>query len=161
MTFSWGGLTEGPTTYAEEHPPADAVTHLSSVKVLSMDKLDIGPQVEGGPAVFATLMTEKFSGGIEGLGHADHVRVVQPDGSQIVAGVERIVGTVDGRSGSFVLTCYGFGDRPGSAQGYWTVVPGSGTGELAGLRGRGAFTVRQEPDGSWRAEDSFTHWFER
>ncbi|TDC10528.1 DUF3224 family protein [Nonomuraea longispora] len=161
MTFAWGGLTEGPTTYEEEHPPAHAVTHASSVQVLSMDKLDIGPQVEGGPAVFATLMTEQFSGGIVGVGHADHVRVVQPDGSQIVTGVERIVGSVDGRSGSFVLTCYGFGERPGSAQGCWTVVPGSGTGELAGLRGRGAFTVRLEPDGTWRAEDTFTHWFDQ
>ncbi|WP_246079829.1 DUF3224 domain-containing protein [Nonomuraea mesophila] len=104
--------------------------------------------------------TEHFSGGIVGVGHADHVRVVQPDGSQIVTGVERIVGSVDGRSGSFVLTCYGFGQRPGSAQGYRTVLPGSGTGELAGLRGRGAFTVRLEPDGTWRAEDTFTHWFD-
>ncbi|MFC7585463.1 DUF3224 domain-containing protein [Nonomuraea antimicrobica] len=105
--------------------------------------------------------TERFTGGIEGTGHADHVRVVQPDGSQIVAGVERIVGTIDGRSGSFVLTCYGYGDRPGAGRGFWTVVPGSGTGELAGLRGRGAFTVALGPDGTWRAEDSFTHWFDK
>ncbi|MEU6711507.1 DUF3224 domain-containing protein [Nonomuraea sp. NPDC046802] len=161
MSFTWGGLTEGPTAYAEEQPPPDAVTHTSSVEVLTMDKQDIGPAVEGGPAVFATLMTERFTGGIEGTGHADHVRVVQPDGSQIVAGVERIVGTIEGRSGSFVLTSYGYGDRPGAGRGFWTVVPGSGTGELAGLRGRGAFTVALGPDGTWRAEDSFTHWFEK
>ncbi|GAA3684554.1 hypothetical protein GCM10022224_056570 [Nonomuraea antimicrobica] len=55
MSFTWGGLTEGPTTYAEEQPPPDAVTHTSSVEVLTMDKQDIGPAVEGGPAVFATL----------------------------------------------------------------------------------------------------------
>lgn len=59
-----------------------------------------------------------------------------------------------------VLTSYGFGDRPGAGQGHWTVVPGSGTGELAGLRGRGAFTFELRPDGTWRAEDSFTHWYE-
>ncbi|TDD11116.1 DUF3224 domain-containing protein [Nonomuraea diastatica] len=161
MNFTWGGLTEGPTSFAEEPPPPDAVTHTSSVEVLTMDKQDIGPQIEGGPAVFATLMTERFTGGIEGTGHADHVRVVQPDGSQIVTGVERVIGSVGGRSGMFVLTAYGYGDRPGRGQGFWTVVPGSGTGELAGLRGHGAFTVELGPDGRWSAEDSFTHWFER
>ncbi|MFC5828898.1 DUF3224 domain-containing protein [Nonomuraea insulae] len=160
MNVNWGGLTEGRTAYEEERPPAGAVTHASSVEVLSMDRLDIGPRVEGGPMVFATLMEERFSGGIEGLGHADHVRVVQPDGSQILAGVERVVGSVAGRSGTFVLTSYGFGDRPGAGQGHWTVVPGSGTGELAGLRGRGAFTFELRPDGTWRAEDNFTHWYE-
>ncbi|MCF6469886.1 DUF3224 domain-containing protein [Nonomuraea sp. MG754425] len=161
MPFTWGGLTEAPDGCAEARPPAGAVTHTSSVEVLTMARQDIGPQVEGGPAVFATLMTERFSGGIEGTGHADHVRVVQPDGSQIVAGVERVVATVDGRSGSFVLTSYGHADRPGTGQGYWTVVPGSGTGGLTGLRGRGEFTVALGPDGVWRAEDSFTHWFDQ
>lgn len=160
MGFTWGGLTEGPSTFEEQHPPAEAVTHTSSVEVTRFERTDIGPSIDGGPAVFATQLTEEFSGGLVGTGHADHLRVVRSDGSQTVAGVERFVGSVDGRSGSFVLTAYGFGDRPGVARGYWTVVPGSGTGELAGLRGRGSFTVELR-DGKWWAEDTFTHWFEK
>ena len=43
---------------------------------------------------------------------------------------ERVTGTLDGRSGTFVLQ---HGAWEGGQWGY--VVPGSGTGELAGLRG--------------------------
>ena len=43
---------------------------------------------------------------------------------------ERVSGTLDGRSGTFVLQ---HGAWEGGQWGY--VVPGSGTGELAGLRG--------------------------
>ncbi|MEU6645373.1 DUF3224 domain-containing protein [Saccharomonospora sp. NPDC046836] len=157
MNFTWGGLAPLASGFAEE-PPAGAVTDTSSVEVVEIQKTDIGPHVDGAPATFATLMTERFTGGLDGMGYADHVRVVRPDGTQLVTGVERFVGSVGDRSGSFVLTCYGFGDRPGAGEGYWTVVPGSGTGELTGLRGRGSFTIELR-DGVWHAKDTFTHWF--
>jgi hypothetical protein len=44
--------------------------------------------------------------------------------------------------------------------GVWHVLPGSGTEELAGLRGRGTFTARRR-DGRFRSVDTFTHWYER
>ena len=52
----------------------------------------------------------------------------------VYSGLERITGSLDGKSGSFVVQMTGKFD--GSvATGDWTIVPGSGTGELKGLRG--------------------------
>jgi hypothetical protein len=53
---------------------------------------------------------------------------------------ERVTGTLDGRTGTFVLQHGATGAPDGSPYLFGNVVPGSGTGELAGLRG----TVRME-----------------
>jgi hypothetical protein len=157
MSFSWGPLTEDGA--AAESPPPGAVTHESTVEVVGYERRDIGPAADGGWSVFSTLLTERFAGGIEGTGYADHLRVEDPDGAQIAIGVERVVGSVAGRTGSFVLTSHAR-DQGSGVHGTWTVVPGSATGELAGLCGRGEFTARRRPDGKWYAQDTFTHWFE-
>ncbi|MGJ5815804.1 DUF3224 domain-containing protein [Paludibaculum fermentans] len=65
-------------------------------------------------------------------------------GSAGYVAVERVTGTLKGKSGSFSLQHSGVMDR-GAAQLVITVVPDSGTGELAGLKGKMA--VRIEPDG--------------
>lgn len=75
-------------------------------------------------------------------------------------GIERLVGTINGRHGSISLTCHGTTSTDSVVHGMWHVVPGSGSGELIGLRGRGEFTACQQPNGGWRAEDTFTHWYE-
>lgn len=59
--------------------------------------------------------------------------------------MERVTGTLGGRTGSFVLM-HGAapgGDRPDVATG--VIVAGSGTGELAGLTGR--MEIRHDEDG--------------
>ena len=57
--------------------------------------------------------------------------------------------TLDGRSGSFVLRLGG-GFEGGAARTTWTVVEGSGTGDLAGLQGEGGYVARQgEPEVAW------------
>jgi uncharacterized protein DUF3224 len=67
--------------------------------------------------------------------------------------------TIDGRAGSSVFTCHGADPAADRVEGTWTVLPGSGTGALTGLRGRGEFTARRGADGVWRAEDAFHEWF--
>jgi hypothetical protein len=54
--------------------------------------------------------------------------------------IERVTGTLNGRSGSFSLQHTGTMDR-GAPQLSITVVPDSGTGELAGLTGRMTITI--------------------
>ncbi len=49
----------------------------------------------------------------------------------------RITATIDGRSGTFVVSVAG-GFRDGVARWSWDVVGGSATGELAGLTGKGS-----------------------
>ena len=59
----------------------------------------------------------------------------------IYTGLEHISGTLGGKSGSFVLHMEGKFDG-GVATGDWLVVPGSGTGDLRGLRGKGSFAAQ-------------------
>lgn len=56
-------------------------------------------------------------------------------GSAAYVAVERITGTLEGRSGSFIIHHRGTMDRGAQALEIH-VVPDSGTGELDGLRGR-------------------------
>lgn len=63
-------------------------------------------------------------------------------GSAGYVAIERVTGTLDGKRGSFVLQHHGVMDRgvPSLAV---TVVPDSGTGELAGLAGRMTIEITQ------------------
>jgi hypothetical protein len=159
MTFTWGGLADTPAALDEQRPPADATAHRSTVDVISYEKHDISTH-EDGTALVSTVLTERFRGGIEGHGYADHVRVLRPDGSGIFAGIERVEGEVEGRTGSFILTVHGRNHNDHEVSGVWTVQRGSGTGELAGIRGRGTFTASADADSRWQADDRFVCWFE-
>jgi Protein of unknown function (DUF3224) len=68
-------------------------------------------------------------------------------GSATFVGLERIVGTIGGKTGSFVLQHIGtFDGQVAKAQ--LLVVPGSGTRELGGLRGEGSFEAGLGPEGA-------------
>jgi len=59
--------------------------------------------------------------------------------------LERVVGKVGGRSGSFVIQSNGtFVGH--SIKGTWFIVPGSGTGELQGLRGEGEMNLEGQKE---------------
>ena len=159
MSFQWGGLTDSPDRLAEQQPPANATRHRSSIEVICHKRFDICSH-EDGSVLVATVLTERFTGAIEGIGVADHIRLLHPDGTGISTGIERIEGTVNGRTGSFILTAYGRNDSATNVSGTWTVQPGSGTAELAGMRGRGSHTAAIDSVGHWYAEDEFVCWFE-
>ena len=65
---------------------------------------------------------------------------------RLFVGLERIVGTVGDRSGSFVLQHTGTFDGA-VAKAKLSVVPGSGTGGLAGIEGEGTFEAGLGSDG--------------
>ena len=60
------------------------------------------------------------------------------DNTARYVGLQRVDGTVGGKTGSFVVESNGAFDG-GEAKGTWSVIPGSGTGDLAGLTGEGTF----------------------
>jgi hypothetical protein len=120
----------------------------------------ISPADDSGMSVVGYGMTEEFSGGITGTGTASHIAVVRADGSGSATGAERITGTLAGRRGSFTISSAGYNDTNGIAHGRWTVVAGSGTGELTGLRGEGDFHVARQIPGGPLAIDTFTYGFE-
>jgi hypothetical protein len=83
-------------------------------------------------------VTQCFSGDIEGVGTVEFLLMYPDSTSAFFAGMQRVHGRLNGRSGSFVLQTNGtYVDGKASAD--WFVVPGSATGELCGLHGNGGF----------------------
>lgn len=97
-------------------------------------------EIEDGPKLTRTKVTKVFEGDVEGASSLEYLMVQRPAGSAAFVGVERVVGRLGGRSGSFVLQHTGtFAD--GVARDSYEVVSGSGTGDLRGLRGGGSYDL--------------------
>jgi hypothetical protein len=95
-------------------------------------------ELEGEGKLTRASVTETFSGGITGSSEVEWLMCHRDDGSARFVGIQRIEGAVHGRNGSFVVESNG--DFDGSqATGTWSVLPGSGTQDLADLRGEGGF----------------------
>jgi hypothetical protein len=84
---------------------------------------------------------ESFSGDIVATGTARFLQAARPDGSASFVGMERVVGTVGGKKGSFILQDVGT-VAGNQVNGAWSIVPGSGTGELASIAGDGGFLAK-------------------
>ena len=93
-------------------------------------------EFEGGRKLTRASVKKTLHGDIEGEGSVEYLMAYGEDGSACFVGMERVVGRVGNRSGSFVLQHSGT-FAGGIANATWFVVPGSGTGELVGLRGEG------------------------
>jgi hypothetical protein len=91
-----------------------------------------------GPVLSRIHVEEMFSGDITGEGVVEFLQSANADGSANFVGIERITGSIAGRSGTFLLQDAGAVEG-GIVSGDWFVIPGSGTGELTGLRGTGGF----------------------
>jgi hypothetical protein len=94
---------------------------------------------EGAPQLVRVAVEERFAGDLEGQGTVTFLQVMAADGSASFVGIERFVGSLAGREGSFVLQDHGTLSVDGQVDGDWFVVPGSGTDALRGLSGEGGF----------------------
>lgn len=108
-----------------------------------------------GPVLSRIHVEESFGGDIEGDGVVEFLQAAQPDGTASFVGIERVTGTIGGRSGTFLLQDAGT-VAGGIVSGDWFVIPGSGTGELAGLRGTGGFRANLGEN----AEVTLDYYFE-
>lgn len=100
-------------------------------------------EVAGLPRLTRASATELFHGDIEGEGAAEYLMTYRDDGSASYVRVERVIGRVGTRSGSFVLQgSGGYDHSTRTAECTWFVVPGTGTGDLRGLRGAGGFVAK-------------------
>jgi hypothetical protein len=81
-------------------------------------------------------LDKRWTGGIEGTSQAQMLSARTPmDGSAGYVAIERVIGTLAGKRGSFVLQHNGIMTR-GAKTLSVTVVPDSATGELQGLSGQ-------------------------
>ena len=108
-----------------------------------------------GPALLAISLTETFAGDIEGESTVRALQVAHGDKSASLVSLQRFRGTLGGRRGTFVLQGAEIIEN-GKIKATWFVVPGSGTGDLSGLRGEGGF----EGKFGKGSEGTLDYWFE-
>ena len=95
---------------------------------------------------------KRFFGDLDATSQGEMLSVGNETGSATYVAMERVTGTLQGRSGSFVLVHNGV-MTPDSQSLTITVAPGSGTGELAGLSGTMGIVIA---DGEHGYEFSYT-----
>ncbi|WP_395943553.1 DUF3224 domain-containing protein [Brevundimonas sp.] len=84
-------------------------------------------------------LAKTFHGGLEGTGAGEMLAVREGQSGAYVA-LERVTGTLDGRSGGFALVHRGVMDANGQDL-LITIAPGSGSGDLTGIGGVFHLTV--------------------
>jgi hypothetical protein len=107
------------------------------------------------PALLEVRLTETFSGDIEGTSPVRALQVLRDDKSACLVSLQRFHGKLGGRQGTFVLQGSEIVED-GKITATWLVIPGSGTGELSGLRGEGGF----EGDFGKGSNGTLDYWFE-
>lgn len=95
---------------------------------------------EDRPKLTRASVTKTYSGDIEGEGQVEYLMMYRADGSAAFVGLERVVGRIGGKAGSFVLQRTGSFEG-GLAKESYSVIPGSATGDLQGLAGDGSSAV--------------------
>ena len=95
---------------------------------------------DGLPKLTRASVTKTFSGDIEGEGQVEYLMMYRSDGTATFVGLERIVGRIGGKAGTFVLQRTGIFEN-GQAKESYTVIPGSATGDLVGLEAEGNSAV--------------------
>lgn len=89
------------------------------------------------------VIDKRFHGDLDATSLGEMLSAGTPvPGSAGYVAIERVSGRLHGRQGSFVLLHHGLMDRGTPALSV-TVVPDSGTGELAGIRGTLAIRIEQ------------------
>ncbi len=108
-----------------------------------------------GPALMEIHISETFTGDIDGESTVRALQVQNQDKSARMISMQRFSGKLGGRQGTFVLQGSETVEN-GKIKATWFVVPGSGTGDLAGLRGQGGF----EGGFGKGSNGTLDYWFE-
>jgi uncharacterized protein DUF3224 len=107
------------------------------------------------PALMEIDISEVFRGDLDGESTVRALQVQRQDKSARMVSLQRFRGKLGGRQGTFVLQGSEIVEN-GKIKAKWFVVPGSGTGNLSGLRGEGGF------EGSFGkgSDGTLDYWFE-
>jgi hypothetical protein len=107
------------------------------------------------PALMEIRISETFTGDIDGESTVRALQVLRDDRSASMVSVQRFTGKLGGRQGTFVLQGSELVEN-GKIKATWFVVPGSGTGDLSGLRGEGGF----EGGFGQGSDGTLDYWFD-
>lgn len=118
---------------------------------INVSSFEAQPYDDAGAFTIAEVkVIEEFAGGLAGVGSVRFIMVNEPDGAAHFTGMERFLGKVGERSGSFILQNSGT-LKNGVLCSEWRIIPGSGAEGLEGIHGEGGCT----PEGY-----SLDYWFE-
>jgi hypothetical protein len=107
------------------------------------------------PALMEIRLNETFAGDIDGESLVRALQVLHDDHSGSLVSLQRFQGRLGGRQGTFVLQGSETVEN-GKIKATWFVVPGTGTGDLSGLRGEGGF----EGQFGKGSDGTLDYWFE-
>jgi hypothetical protein len=97
-------------------------------------------ELDGDAKLTRASVGQGFTGDLEGDGSVEWLMCYREDKTADFVGLQRFVGRLGGRSGSFVMQTQGSFDGT-EAKGSLAVVERSGTEELAGITGTGGFAA--------------------
>jgi hypothetical protein len=123
--------------------PQGTMTHRAAgmfdVKLTAQSNDDVGD----GAAMGRMAIEKRYHGDLDAAGKGEMLTgMTAVKGSAGYVAMERVSGTLQGRNGSFLIQHGGTMTR-GTPNLAITVVPDSGTGQLAGIAGRMAITIAE------------------
>ena len=106
---------------------------------------------DGGAKLAHAWGDQSFSGDITGDGNVHWLIAYAADKTAHLVGLQRITGSVGERRGSFVAEARA--DHTGkSSHGSWSIVGGSGTDDLRGIKGTGSFDAPGGPNATYELD---------
>jgi len=131
-------------------------THAKAKAKITVQSSEAKPYDQtAGPALMELRLNETFIGDIDGDSPVRALQVLRDDQSARLVSMQRFRGKLGGREGTFVLQGSEIVEN-GQIKATWFVVPGSGTGDLSGLRGEGGF----EGQFGKGSDGTLDYWFE-
>ncbi|KQU68703.1 hypothetical protein ASD62_01490 [Phycicoccus sp. Root563] len=125
-----------------------------TVESFTPAELSPGPEpVTTGAPVGVAVMAKSYTGGVSGRSATIFTAAYdQVTGAGTYVAMESFDGALDAAAGTFNFVHSATTEGGGRAHEHFAIVPGSGTGELQGIRGSGGLAV--EDDGTHRV------WFD-
>ncbi|WP_194815072.1 DUF3224 domain-containing protein [Nocardia sp. XZ_19_385] len=118
---------------------SETTTATGTIESKSWDQTEYAEIDATAPKLATARGFDLYRGDLEGDADWQGLMFTNPDGSGTFDSLQRTRGTLGGRTGSFVLRLTGTFTATGDSRADWSVVPGSGTGELTGISGTGGY----------------------
>ena len=149
-------MNHDPATHAVGQSQTKSPTRTRAKAKITVQNSEATPYDQtASPALMEVHLSETFTGDIDGESPVRALQVLRDDRSASLVSVQRFRGKLGGRQGTFVLQGQEIVEN-GKIKATWFVVPGSGTGDLSGLRGEGGF----EGDFGKGSDATLDYWFE-
>jgi hypothetical protein len=129
--------------------------HARASTKITVQSSEANPYETTSPTLVEIHISEKFLGDIDGESSVRALQMQRDDKFASMVSMQRFIGKLGGRQGTFVLQGKETVES-GKIKAMWFVVPGSGTGDLSGLRGEGGF----EGDFGKGSDGWLDYWFE-